>query len=151
NVRLFNETQDALARQTATSEILRIISSSPTDVQPVFDAIVQTALRILACDLAVILRTDGVTYSPCALAGSDREVKRLGPATVVVDPAANFPSRVIVSRKPLHIPDVTAIELPPHQQMIFAALGHRSNLLIPLLRESECIGVLALGRMQPGP
>ena len=47
NARLFNETQEALARQTATSDILRVISQSPTDVQPVFDAIVQTAVRLL--------------------------------------------------------------------------------------------------------
>ena len=66
NARLFNETQEALARQTATADILRVISGSPTDVQPVFDAIVATAVRLLSCDFAILIRCDGSTYSPAA-------------------------------------------------------------------------------------
>src|SRR5690242_5104485 len=62
NARLFNEAQEALARQTATADMLRVISRSPTDVQPVFDAIVLTAARLLECDRGTILRTDGTTF-----------------------------------------------------------------------------------------
>src|SRR6202795_3162045 len=71
NARLFNETQEALARQTATSEILRVISQSPTDVQPVFDAIVLTAARLFRRDLAFILGCDATTYWPVATAGPE--------------------------------------------------------------------------------
>src|SRR6185436_16929643 len=71
NARLFNETQEALARQTATAEILRVISHSPTDVQPVFDAIVGTALKLLACDMTVVMRHEGDSYYP--VAGTSRE------------------------------------------------------------------------------
>ncbi len=66
NAKLFNETQEALGRQTATADILRVISSSPTNVQPVFDAIVRTALRLLSCDSVVVMRCDGNTFSPVA-------------------------------------------------------------------------------------
>ncbi len=55
NARLFNETQEALSHQTATTDILRVISGSPTDVQPVFRAIVDTALRLMACDFTALL------------------------------------------------------------------------------------------------
>src|SRR5262245_57663247 len=59
NVRLFNETKEALERQTATSEILRVIASSPTDVQPVLDSMAESAARLCAAYDAVILRLDG--------------------------------------------------------------------------------------------
>ena len=68
NVRLFNETQEALAHQTASADILRVISSSPTDVQPVFEAIVGTAVKHLGCDLALVQSVSGDTYSPQAMA-----------------------------------------------------------------------------------
>ena len=64
NARLFNETEQALARQTATSDILRVISQSPTDVQPVFDAIVLTAGRLLRCDRAFIQRPTWIGGAP---------------------------------------------------------------------------------------
>src|SRR5262245_12802854 len=59
NVRLFNETKEALERQTATAEILRVISQSPTDVQPVFDAVVERAARLCGANDAAIFRVDG--------------------------------------------------------------------------------------------
>src|SRR5437879_10431408 len=68
NVRLFNETKEALARQTATSDILRVISQSPTDVQPVFDAIVLTAARLFQCDRSVLVRCDTASFWQVALA-----------------------------------------------------------------------------------
>src|SRR5687768_7337682 len=59
NARLFNEIREALERQTATAEILRVISSTPTDVQPVFDAIVKSALHLLEGYSAVVTRVEG--------------------------------------------------------------------------------------------
>src|SRR5262249_62167243 len=59
NVRLFNETKEALEQQTATSEILRVISSSPTDVQPVFDAICRSAVRLYGAYSGLITSFDG--------------------------------------------------------------------------------------------
>src|SRR5262249_37243070 len=59
NVRLFNELKEALEQQTATSEILGVIASSPTDVQPVLDAIVESAARVCEADDAIVWRVDG--------------------------------------------------------------------------------------------
>jgi GAF domain-containing protein len=149
NARLFNETQQALAQQAATSDILRVISQSPTDVQPVFDAIVQTAVRLLGCDVVAVLRRDGATFSPAAEATPDGLTANTTAREVPIDPDANFPSRAIVRKKMVHLPDYSRIGLPEHERRIQAAIGVRSALFLPLLREDECIGVLALTGKQP--
>src|SRR6266702_4703490 len=144
NARLFNETREALSRQTATSDILRVISQSPTDVRPVFDAIVQTAVRLLRCDIAFLLRCDGSTYSPAADATPDGPMADLGPANLPIDPGANFPSRAIVAKEMLHLPDWSLIELPEHERNIQNVFGVNAALYLPLVRGDECIGLLAL-------
>src|SRR5207245_9309274 len=68
NTRLFNETQQALSHQTASADILRVISASPTDTQPVFNAIVETAVRLLGCDRAALVLVDGRSYLARSLA-----------------------------------------------------------------------------------
>jgi len=145
NARLFNETQEALAHQTASADILRVISSSPTDVQPVFEAIVTTAVRRLGCDIALVQTVSGDTYSPKAMATPAGLIPVPGAQVMSVDPAANFPSRAIVSKTMLHVSDWSAIELPPHEQVRHQQLGLNSALYLPLLRGDACVGVLVLG------
>jgi GAF domain-containing protein len=149
NARLFNETKEALARQTATSDMLRVISRSPTDVQPVFDAIVLTAARLLGCDRGTILRTDGTTFSAVAAANRDGPIEALSPPNQPIDPVANFPSQAIVARKMLYVPDWTTIELPEHEHVIRDMLNINSALYLPLLRGDDCIGLLVLVASRP--
>ena len=143
NARLFRETQEALARQTASADILRVISESPTDVMPVFEAIALAAVKLIKCDFAFIQRCDGQTYTPVAQATVDGLQVYEGPPSLPIDPAANFPSRAIVSRKMLHLPDWSAIELPPHEQGVQQRFGVMASLYLPLLRGAECIGQLS--------
>ena len=150
NARLFKETQEALARQTATSEILRVISQSPTDVQPVFDAIVLTAVRLFRRDLAFILACDATSYWPVATAGPEGLLPPPDRRAVAIDPDANFPSRVIVSGKNLHLPDWSAIELPEYERMVHERVGINSALYLPLLREGKCIGLLGIAGKRAG-
>jgi GAF domain-containing protein len=150
NARLFNETQEALARQTATSEILRVISGSPTDVQPVFDAIVLTAARLFRRDMAFMLACDTTTYWPVATAGPEGLLTIQNLAPVAIDTDANFPSRVILTRKNLHLPDWSAVELPEYERMVHETRGINSALYLPLLREGECIGLLGIAGKQAG-
>ncbi|MFO1215176.1 MAG: GAF domain-containing protein [Burkholderiaceae bacterium] len=149
NARLFNETKEALEQQTATSDVLRVISQSPTDVKPVFDAIVEAAVRRLQCDFAMVMSSDGHTYSPVSGATRGGPMDDLGPSDLPVDAAANFPSRAIVSKEPLHLPDWSAIPLPPHEQLIHDHLGVRSALYLPLLRGDACIGLLVYAADRP--
>ena len=147
--RLTRERDEALARQTATSEILRVISQSPTDVRPVFDGIVLTAARLLRSDLVLVLLCDGATYSHAAVASPDGPFEDLGPTNFPIDPSANFPSRAIVDKKMLHLPDWSLIDLPEHEKKIRKRFGTNSALYLPLLRDGECIGLLTLVGKRP--
>jgi GAF domain-containing protein len=146
NVRLFTETQEALKRQTATADMLRVISSSPTDVQPVFDAIVSTAVPLIGCDKAFVLRLDGQRLRLAAGAGRSGLIADLADKSITVDPVANFPSRVVVDKQALHLPDWATIELPEYERGVHESGGVNASLMLPLLHADECVGVLSLGR-----
>ena len=149
NARLFDETQAALQRQTASADILRVISQSPTDVRPVFDGIVTAAVQLLVCDFTVIMSSDGRTYSPVSGATREGPMLNIGLPNQPLDPAANFPSRAIVGKTMLHLPDWSAIDLPPHAQFVHDTLSVRSALYLPLLRGDECVGLLVFGANRP--
>ena len=149
NARLFNETQESLARQAATSEILRVVSQSPTDVQPVFETIVMTAVRLLRCDGSFILRCDGTTFAAVAAAGPEGTYRVFNPAPRPIDPEADFPSRAITTRRNLHLPDWSVIDLPEFERQIHQTRGYNSALFLPLLRGEDCIGVIGLASKRP--
>ena len=146
---LTRERDEALARQTATAEILRVVSQSPTDVRPVFDSIVLTAARLLRCDLVLVLLCDGGTYSHAAAASPEGPFADQGPTNFPIDPSANFPSRAIVDKKMLHLPDWSLIDLPEHELKIRKRFGTNSALYLPLLRGGNCIGLLTLVGKRP--
>ena len=149
NARLFNETKEALARQTATSEILRVISQSPTDVRPVFDAIVLTAVRLFRCDMSFVMLCDHTNFWVAAAAKPAGLFDDLTLVKEKIDPNANFPSRAIVGKQLLHLPDWSLIDLPEHERQIHERIGVNSALYLPLLREGDCIGLLTVGGKQP--
>ncbi len=151
NVRLFNETREALERQTATAEILGVIAASPTDTKPVFDAISRSGMRLLgAAQAGILLRRD----SQVELVGHSRgatddlpEAVRLLP----LDPSKNFPSQVILERKILHIPDWESADILEHERNVARAYGVKACLQVPLLRQGEGIGAIVVSREVAGP
>src|SRR5262249_44227404 len=109
NVRLFNETKEALERQTATREILRVISGWPTDVQPVYDAIAKSVMRLCAGDFSNVVRYEDdllhlAAYAHVAAEGVGT-MKRLFP----IRPNRGLVmGRAVLDAAVAHIPDVTA-------------------------------------------
>ena len=150
NARMFNETQEALRRETASAEILRVISGSPTDVQPVFDAIVSTAANLVDCDRVVIMLCDATGFWSAAVATTGGKVVEASRERIPIDPQANFPSRVVVNKTMMHTPDFQAMELPEHERKVHASGDFRSAIMLPLLRSDECIGVMAMLRAKVG-
>jgi two-component system, NtrC family, sensor kinase len=147
NVRLFNETKEALEQQTATAEILRVISSSPTDVQPVFDTIVQSASRLCNGHWAAAMRLDGELIHLVAQHNVNPDVPNLG-VVFPCPPTRRLPSsRAIVEGRVVHIPDAEKdIDLAPE-----VARRARSFLAVPMLRKGAPIGAIVVARPAPGP
>jgi len=141
NVRLFNETQTALARQTASAGVLRVISESPTDVRPVFEEIVQAGVRLVDCDMvgAAIFKEDH--FSVVARATQDGLSKiDQSNNSVPFDPENNFPSQVMQTQAPLHLPDWDAIHLSDFEKRTYDNYGVRASLMMPLLRGGHSYG-----------
>ena len=151
NVRLFNETKEALEQQTATSEILRVISQSQTDVQPVFDTIAKAALELCRASSANVFTIDGALIQLAAFVVSNPEVfevvHRAYPRPLGRDIAAG---RAVLTRNIAAIPDV--LEDPEYGARDTAiAAGFRSVLAVPLIRDGSAIGAIAVGKANPGP
>ena len=150
NARLFDETQEALERQTASAAILRIISESPNDIQPVFRAIVDAAHRLLGVPFVALMERDGAYFRVRSVATEEHGANDADSEAHAIDPTQNFPSRVLLERRTLHLPDWSAIDLPPHEQHLYDAMGARASLMMPILRGGEAIGLLSVGRMRAG-
>ena len=148
NARLFDETQAALQRQTASADILRVISQSPNDVMPVVDVIVSTARRLLGCYRTALLKRDGDALLALRHATGEGVAPGMHPR-IPLDAVHNFPSRALLARTPLHIADWSSIDKPAHEQHIEREVGVRSSLMLPLLRGDTAVGVLVFQRDQP--
>ena len=146
--RLTRELGEALQRQAATADILKVIASSPTDTQPVFEAIVLTAVRLLRSDMSFVMLCDPPAFWVAAAATPEGLFDELTLIKEPIDPSANFPSRAIVEKRALYLPDWSLIDLPEHERHIHETVGVNSALYLPLMREGECIGLLTLGGKQ---
>jgi GAF domain-containing protein len=150
NVRLFNETKEALDQQTATSEILKVIASSPTDVQPVLDAIAENAARVCGASDAHIYRVDGDILREWGHMGP---IAGLSPGETLPLSRDSLIGRCIVDRRVIHIED--AAELDPAEYPISVELqqrwGYRTSLSVPLMRQDVAIGGIAIRRTEVQP
>jgi len=158
NTRLFEaeqaskrELQESLEYQTAIGEVLGVISQSPTDVQPVFDTIAASALRLCDAKWSVVVRCDGELIHLASLHNvSDptvvETIRRLFPRP----PSRGGPTdRAILTGAVIHIPDV--LEDPEYQyQAISDAAGYRSHLSVPMLRDGLPIGAVTVAGASPG-
>jgi len=148
NVRLFQELKESLEQQTAMSEILGVIASSPTDLQPVLDTIAKNAAQVCSADDAVIRLVEGDGLRLASHHGSIRVEVPVRP--IDRDSAVG---RAIFDRSVIHIEDLLAIveEEFPVTVAMSERLGIRTLLAAPLMRENQPIGVIIIRRMVVQP
>jgi GAF domain-containing protein len=158
NVRLFNELEtrnrdltEALEQQTATSDILRVISQSQTNVQPVFDTIAGAAQKLCNASAGLVFTFDGELIHLVAIANLDPAGADAWRNAFPRPPSRDTAStRAVLTRSIVAIPDV--LEDPDYViGPAAASSGFRSALAVPLMREGNPIGVIGVGRTEPGP
>ena len=152
--RLSRELSEAFEQQAATAEILNIISNSPTDTQPVFDAIVQSGLKLFPDALISLALRYGDTINAAAIAEPDPERAEAWRRTI---------SRTPFSREYMHgaaLLDCKIVDIPDARNAPaefaagarnFLTSGYRAITIMPMMRRNEAIGLLSVVRRTPGP
>jgi GAF domain-containing protein len=148
NVRLFEELKESLEQQTATSEILGVIASSPTDIQPVLDIVAQTAARLCDSSDAAIWRSDGDKFWLVASHGSIQVLRSEESRPMT----RSIPSgRAMIDRQTVHIHDIWSPESRVEFSESFMSGQVRTVLVTPLLREGLAIGAIHVRRPEVRP
>jgi two-component system, NtrC family, sensor kinase len=157
NVRLFDEVQartrelsEALEHQTATSEVLNVISRSPTDAQPVFDAIVQSAARLCEAIFSVVWLYDGELLQVAATHNFTPEVlNKLFKAYPTRPDRSTAAGRAVLDGKMAHLPDLLAD--PEYSHELALAGNWRATFAVPMLRDGKPVGAISVGKAEAVP
>ena len=150
NTRLLNELRESLQQQTATSDVLKIISRSTFDLKTVLNTLVESAARLCDADLASIPRQAGAFFDHIATYGYNPAFQALLQRNPMSPGRGTITGRVVLERKTVHIPDVLN---DPEYEFIEGQKtgGYRTILGVPLMRDGGAIGVLIVGRSEPRP
>jgi two-component system, NtrC family, sensor kinase len=155
NVRLLNELRESLEQQTATSEVLQVISSSPGDLEPVFVAILGKAVRICGAKFGVLFLSEGDAFRSVALHGAPPEYADARRRVPIIRPNPDTAvGRVAATKKTVQIADIQAEPAYTNDPERFAILklaGARTMLIVPMLKEEELVGLIAIYRQEVRP
>src|SRR6267143_6567771 len=144
---------ELIEQQTAISEVLRAIANSPHDLQPIFDAILDSSTRLCRADVVTLRLSEESGLRLVAMRGDSLLVSHLWSSFPAFAEKGSLQSLTATSRLPAHIPDLAALEIDHRDHSRIAAVnaGYRATLIVPLLKDHEIIGTITLGRTQVQP
>ena len=152
NTRLLNELRESLQQQTATADVLKVISRSTFDLQAVLDTLVESAVRLCGADRGFVYRQDGDVYRVAASCGHSPEWLEIIERYPIHKDRTSATGRAVLDRCVVHIHDILADseyrwaeELRSKEEM------HRTILAVPMLREGDIIGVIVIRRTRVQP
>jgi GAF domain-containing protein len=150
---LQDRVSELIEQQTAISEMLRAIANSPHDLQPIFDAILDSATRLCRADSSTLRVFEESGLRRVAMRGDPLLVSQAWSLFPVFQEKGSLVFRLAASRLPTHIPDLTALEGEHRDEAWITAVnaGFRTVLVVPLLKDDEIVGLIGLGRKQLQP
>jgi signal transduction histidine kinase len=144
---------ELIEQQTAISEVLRAIANSPHDLQPIFDAILDSATSLCRADIGSLRLTEESGLRRVAARGDPLLVSQARSSFPAFVEKGSYLSRIAASRLPTHIPDLAAAEGDLRDDFWKAVVnaGFRTTLVVPMLKDNEIVGIIILGRKQLQP
>jgi GAF domain-containing protein/two-component sensor histidine kinase len=155
NARLITETREALEQQTATAEVLGVINSSPGDLAPVFDAMLEKAMRLCGAAFGELQTYDGERFTEAAMRGLPARYAEFRTSKTHVYGAGTVPARLLAGERPVHVLDITLEDAyrdrEPNRLALADLGGARTVLAVPLLKDDAVLGFIVVYRQEVRP